>query len=485
MRFSTRHLFILLVLLAIFTMATRNIADPDFWWHLRTGQLIAESHTIPKTDPFSFTKSGTEWVTHEWLAELIIFKLYEIGRFALLIFSFAAMITGSFAFVYARCVGKPYIAGFFIIIGLIALAPVIGVRPQIFTILLGSLFLYFLDRYVASNQRKFLYAIPLLMILWVNLHSGYALGIAIVFIYIIAEVISIVIMKIGANNSDVEISITHIKYLVSVFLLTCIAVVINPNGIRMYSYPFTTLTSPAMQNNIQEWFSPNFHLPYWQPFALLLILALAFGMLLPSKISITHAIGAVFFGYAALRSARNVPFFVITIIPILCLQLDSFIQKIWGKAKSISVVTRSQTVINSLIAFLFLFVILIRLVFVAGQQQKTERESYPERAANWIVSSHPEANIFNAYEWGGYLIWRLYPEYRIFIDGRADVYGDDFIEQYLGGIRGEQNIFVIMDKYDINTIIVPKDSRITTNIGGSPQWSVAYQDELAIIYIRK
>src|SRR5512137_2497119 len=106
MKFTNRQIFFSVVILGIFLWTLRPIADPDFWWHLRTGQLIVQTHTIPRTDPFSFTKAGGPWITHEWLSEVFIFGLFHMGNYGLLIFFFSIIITGSFFLAYLRCPGE-------------------------------------------------------------------------------------------------------------------------------------------------------------------------------------------------------------------------------------------------------------------------------------------------------------------------------------------------------------------------------------------
>src|ERR687885_3036980 len=123
---TTRRLFLFILCAALFAMATREISDPDFWWHLRTGQFIVETRTIPHTDIYSFTNNGREWVTHEWLSEVLIYLLYRAGGFGLLIISFAAIITTAFVFVYRRCAAKPFLAGFALLLGGLATAPTWG-----------------------------------------------------------------------------------------------------------------------------------------------------------------------------------------------------------------------------------------------------------------------------------------------------------------------------------------------------------------------
>ena len=178
MRFTIRQVFFGLLFISLFLFTLRPIADPDFWWHLRTGELIAQSHTIPHSDPFSFTNSGKPWVAHEWLSELMIYGLYHLGSFGLLIFSFSTIITIAFYLSYLRSPNssRPYIAGFVLLLGALASAPTWGVRPQMVSLLFTSLFLYLLDRYQQERKLKFLIPIPVLTVFWVNLHAGYLLG---------------------------------------------------------------------------------------------------------------------------------------------------------------------------------------------------------------------------------------------------------------------------------------------------------------------
>src|SRR5512132_1298074 len=110
MSLTPRRLFTAILFIALFVMAAREITDPDFWWHLRTGQYIVENATIPHGDIFSYTNAGQTWVTHEWLSEVIMYAVYRLGSYPALIVVFAAVITAAFALTYLRCAGQPYMA---------------------------------------------------------------------------------------------------------------------------------------------------------------------------------------------------------------------------------------------------------------------------------------------------------------------------------------------------------------------------------------
>ncbi len=186
MHLTIRKLFFILLMLGLFSMTLYPIVDPDFWWHLRTGQLIIQTQSIPHTDPFSFTNFGRPWITHEWLSELGLYWLFQFGSYGLLIFVFSLIITGAFLLSYLRCPveTRPYVAGFTLLLCAIATAPTWGVRPQMISLFITSGFLFLLDRYQSNEKVKYLIPLPLITLVWANLHAGYFLGLVIIFIYV-------------------------------------------------------------------------------------------------------------------------------------------------------------------------------------------------------------------------------------------------------------------------------------------------------------
>ena len=142
---QTRRVFVVILALGLFTMTARGITDPDVWWHLRTGQLISQNHGIFHTDPYSFTRFGQPWINHEWLSEVLMFALYRVAGFGGLIVAFAAVISATLFLVFLRSAGRPYLAALMTLWGAVASAPSWGVRPQMFSLLLASIFLVLLE----------------------------------------------------------------------------------------------------------------------------------------------------------------------------------------------------------------------------------------------------------------------------------------------------------------------------------------------------
>jgi len=436
MRLTIRQVFFGLLFISLFLFTLRPIADPDFWWHLRTGELIAQSHTIPHYDPFSFTNNGKPWIAHEWLSELVIYGLYRLGSYGLLIFSFSTIISIAFYLSYLRSPNnsRPYIAGFVLLLGALASAPTWGVRPQMVSLLFTSLFLYLLDRYQRERKLKFLIPIPVLTVFWVNLHAGFLLGLVIILLYIIGSLIELFVHKTLKKDFDDPAIYKSILHLITALFVSLLSTLLNPNGTSILIYPFQTLSSPAMQQFIQEWFSPDFHQLMWQPLALFFLAFIGAGLLSRKSPSPTKLLLTLVFGYAALLSARNVPFFSLAAIPILAEEIDSII--------SLPVVDHKPSKIVGIGSILLLCVALlligIRFGQVVEEQGNSEADTFPKAAVDFIQINNMEGNIFNSYGWGGYLIWRLYPDHFIFIDGRADVYGDQFLINYINIYRAHR-----------------------------------------------
>lgn len=484
MRLTLRQVFFILLFLVLFLMTLYPITDPDFWWHLRTGQLILQTHAIPHTDPFSFTSIGKPWVAQEWLSEVFMFGLYRIGSYGLLIFVFSLIITGAFLLSYLRSPRKsrPYVAGFTLLLGAFATWPTWGVRPQMISLLLTSLFLYMLDRHQVEGKLKFIVPLPVIMLVWVNLHAGYILGLIIIAIYVAGSLIELLKEKLQKTKSLNALPLNSTLMLSATLGASILATLVNPNGLRILLYPFLSLTSQATQQFIQEWFSPDFHQLIWQPLAWFILAIIIAGMLRKQGISASKILLTLVFVYAALRSMRYVPLFAIVTIPILSEQIGSFFE-IQPEVKKPS---RQFNWLIPIVMVCSVAVISICFVHVVQQQPKSEAEDFPKAAVDWIAENHPEGNIFNSYYWGGYIIWRLYPQYQVYVDGRAfDVYGDKFLYDYMDIYRAQSNWEEALDKQAVRLVVVDPKSGLASALRQSSGWEIVYEDQLSVLFDKK
>ena len=303
----------------------------------------------------------------------------------------------------------------------------------------------------------------------------------IILLYIIGNLIELFVHKTLKKDFDDPAISKSILHLIAVLVLSLLSTLLNPNGTSILIYPFQTLSSPAMQQFIQEWFSPDFHQLMWQALALFFLAFIGAGFLSRKSPSPTKLLLTLVFGYAALLSARNVPLFALTAIPILAEEIDSII--------SLPVVDYKPSKIVGIGSILLLCVALlltgIRFTQIVHEQGKAEADTFPKVAVDFIQINNLEGKIFNSYGWGGYLIWRLYPDRFVFIDGRADVYGDQFLNNYINIYRGHAGWQEKLDAYKITQVLVEPASNLADALLQSPAWQVSYQDKTAILFEKK
>jgi len=479
---NPRQLFVVVLFSAIIFITLRPVTDPDFWWHLTTGQLINQTQQIPKQDPFSYTALGKPWTTHEWLSELMIFKIFQAGSFGALILVFSMIITAAYLLVYLRCPGssRPYIAGFALILGAAASAPLWGVRPQMITLLFFSLFLYLLERYQHEHKLRFLIPLPLLMLVWVNLHGGYILGLGVMGVYIAGAAIELVWRATHAKTALRE-GLQPVLTQIGIFIGTVLAALINPNGVRILTYPFETLTDPAMHAFIQEWFPPDFRELMWLPLALLIVALIVSSIRGHHTRSIPQVLLVLIFGYLALRSMRNVPLFVIVAVPVLAGQIDSFIGAKLPQIKD----KKTFSWMNLLVTGVLIILVGLRFQQQAGEQPQAEAKNFPKQAADWILIHRPTGNMFNAYSWGGYLIYRLYPDFPVYIDGRADLYGPGFFSKYADTYLAKPGWEATISQENIAYVLVESNSTLADALRQSPGWDIPFEDDHSVIFQRR
>ncbi len=479
---STRKMFVVVLLLCLFTLGVREVLDPDIWWHLRTGQYIVETRSIPHADIYSSTSLGKQWVTHEWLAEVFIYETYRALGYAGLSMVFAMLIMASFAIVYWRSPGRPYIAGFAVLLAAIATVPIWGARPQVFSLLFTSLFLWVLEQHRRELNARRLWMLFPLMLIWVNLHGGFALGPALIAIFIVGW-----LLDLWAAEEQRPRAWTAIRQLGAVLVASLAAVLINPNGIRMYSYPLETLRSSAMQAYIVEWFSPNFHMVEYQPLALLMLATFVLLGLSRKRPRASELLLLAVSAYAALRSARHIPVFALIAAPILAEHT-----LVWVRSRPAAnwlyaperLPSQRRAAFHLAALLLLAMACTLRIRHVVGNQDTVEAKKLPRAAVEFIKAEHLPEPIYNWYNWGGYLIWKLYPDYRVYIDGRADMYGDAFLTEFLGTYFGTSDWERSLDRFQVRTVVVPPDSALASLLRQTPRWTKMFEDHQAVIFTR-
>lgn len=472
---TTNRTFLAVVFLGIFAMSARSVSDPDVWWHLKTGQLIAQTRSVPHVDSFSFTRAGYPWVAHEWLTELFIYGIYRVGGWGALIVIFAVLVSAAFFLVYLRSAPDPFSSGVVVLLGAWATAPLWGVRPQVVSLLLTSLWFLILER-SERNPRLLWWTLPL-TVFWVNLHAGFALGLALLLLFLAGEFLEQFTSSRPSNYA-------RLRALAFTFLFDLLLVPLNPNGAKMYFYPFDTLRSKAMQNYIAEWASPNFHHAEYIPFLLLLLATtatLAWSRLRVRPRDILLLMASTF---AALSSIRMIPFFVLVAVPVLSRSAERWAPRRSQDRVSARVPLPYAGLLNALILFALAGFVGFQIRTVVHRQPEVEAQRFPVGAVDYL-QAHPGAGpIFNLYDWGGYLIWRLNPQTLVFIDGRADLYGESLMREFADTYNLRDDWQKALQTWRIQTVLVNPDSALAVALQNAPGWEVGYSDSQAIVLER-
>ncbi len=469
-RLTPQRLIVWVLFIAIFAMAIREAADPDMWWHLAAGRHLVEHRTMLYEDIFSYTKLGTRWHMHEWLTEVGMYLLYKLGGIPLLILFSAGIIMVSMLLVYVQCESRPYIAVFLILLGAVASAPLWGVRPQMLNVLFMALLTLWLERYRAGHNRV-IWRFPVLMIFWCNMHAGFFLGLGLIAVILGGDAFA----RIFGFASERTLSWKAWRNLLISLGLCVLASLVNPNGHHMLLYSFDTLGSPTMQAYIHEWASPDFHRIEFWPFAALLLGGSFLLVIARKRMEFTDLVLFFGFGFAGLLSMRHISLFAVAGVPVVTRALADI--------KLFSFRGRNIPWLNWAVVALALVAVIFRFYDILGKNRAYEEEYYPVAALAFIEDQDLlDARIYNSYNWGGYLIWHRVP---VYIDGRADVYGDDFINQYMLAYQLHGNWRVPLDKYDADYVLIESRASLGSLLEEAPEWEPVYEDEVAVVFVRQ
>jgi hypothetical protein len=431
-------IFFFLLIIAYFT--TDQWLDPDFGWHLKTGELILQ-RGVPKVDWYSFTMPDFPWIDHEWLTDVLIYKIYSFFGFKFLLVLFLAI---SILAIFLQINFEKFWYSIFLIsLGYLSCFFYLGVRPQIITWLFLSILLKILDSFLRKKRQKIIFAFPALFLIWVNLHGGFFVG------------IFILLLTLFLKGLEREWSLFFSLFII--LSLSFVATLINPYGIRIYEEVFRTIGDRNLIFIIAEWSPLPFHVSVFQFLYLGLFLTFFFALLKFKEINLKDLVLPLVFLFFALLHTRHFPLFVIVSLPYFTDFLVKVKNKIspFGKKLLFSHDKISLSILGVL-AFLIIFQLYSFL------SPKNKGLTYPSPEAISFLKTLPlSENLFNPYEWGGYLIWKI-PERRVFIDGRMPSWRKDgkyIVSDYLKIRRREGNFQEILEKYDIKLILLEKEEK--------------------------
>lgn len=476
--------FLSVFLLLSFSAGKGLLADCDTGYHIRAGEFILDTFSIPKQDIFSFLSPPLYWTAHEWLSEVIMALLHRAFGMTGVVIFFSFIIAAVY-YLLLRGI-QTYKGNIFLTLLVVLL--VVGAsqihwlaRPHIFSLFLVVIWYYLLDSY-QYRDKNHLYLLPLIMLLWVNLHGGFIAAFILSGIYLFYNLARLFISQ-GEEKADYK---KKAKILGAATFACLLVSLINPYGYHILLFPFRLTSDRILMDNVLEFLSPNFHEPLI--FKYLLLSAIAVLALSGKRLNLIELGLILLFTYMSLYSARYIPLFGIIAAPILTRQAEYMLQsegRLAGffkkRAERISPIDASAK------GYLWPVAAVLAVIILAATgrvEYGFDEKIKPVAAVEFLKKEHLEGNMFNSDEFGDYIIYIAYPHYKVFIDGRLDMYGSERIKEYFKVARIEAGLYDVLKKHNINWIIFDARSALSQFLIQRDDWKLIYADKVANIFLR-
>lgn len=497
----TDLIFLALLGVLLFTpLSNKLLSDAGTGWHIRTGQLIVATHAIPRIDTFSSTMSGKPWFAWEWLYDVVVGRLEAEWGLNGVVWLTACLIATVFAWTFRLLIsrGVNVLAG--IVLVLIALsASTIHflARPHVVSWLFTLVWFWILDCVERDQaRRRWLFFLPLLMLVWVNMHGGFLLGFVLLAIFWIGSAWD----WFRGREDRLEDSLRRIaaqkrfRDLTLVGLLSALASLVNPYGWHLHAHIYGYLTNRFLMNHVDEFQSPNFHDLAPKCFAILVLIVVGAVMARGRNLRISGALTLLFAIYAALYASRNIPTSSILLVMIAA---PLFRREDWplpgeqhraGFLRRMTAMERQQRghvwCIVGVLGTLSICMLGGRL----GTKQIIDADfnssRMPTEAVNYLANAETTGSVLAPDYWGGYLIYRLYPRTRVVVDDRHDLYGEQFLSSYLKWIHAESGWQEFVEAQGVGCILLPRNAAIATVMEASRDWRTVYADSQAVMFVR-
>lgn len=474
---------------------TVRLWDPDYFFHLKAGEYIVQRGALPATDPFLFTQEGQPWVLHEWLFEVV---LYLAHRFA-----GAAGVRSLSAILFALCswvvftTARRYLSevGAIVLIALVSVPIFIGLapRPHLVTYLFFAVYLLLLLDYVDRGTERGLWFLPLLMVVWANMHGGFLVGIVLEILVLLG-----ILLTRRLCLEDGAVARARVQPLLVATALTVVAGAATPYHFGHYLYPFK-VTGLWITQRISEWQPPALAGLSALPYLLILAAWLVAQVLRrsrPSPMDLT--IGAALI-YLSFTSFRHLPLAALAlVVGIARASADGaresaleLVRRLLGGAVSAysrrarkELGVHAERRLNASVLIAAFAAVAIAVQGLEERQLKSGDAVIGWRAIEFIQASGVQGRVFNEYGFGGYLTYRLWPGVRAFIDGRADIFSDDFSRDYIRIFNGDEGWRAALDRYEVDLAIVPRSAPLRQLLLESHRFHEIYADEHNVVLKR-
>jgi hypothetical protein len=487
----------LLCTLVFSALSVRLLGDAGIGWHIRTGQLILATHRIPHLDPFSSSMAGKPWFAWEWLYDMVAGALDSAAGLNGVVWFNGLIIAVVFArtFQWLMKRGVNVLAAVPLLLLAMSAAMIhFLARPHVVTWLFTAAWFAILDASERealtgrTRRNRLVWILPLLMLLWVNLHGGFVIGFILLGIYWLGacwiwwrrkqERIEDALIKIAATQ--------RARQLLWVGIGCSAASLVNPYGWKLHRHVFAYLSNRFLMNHIQEFQSPDFHGWSGRCFLALILITVAAMAVRGRELRFSELLVVLFSTYSGIYAARNIPvgsiLLVMIVAPLIC---SSPSPGFFGRMSRMQ--SSLHTHLWPVIAIIFSFAIALHGGRVGAAQLMNAHFSpnrMPVAAVDYIQQHALAGPVLSTDFWGGYLVYRFYPQEQVVVDDRHDLYGEAFFKSYLKTYRGERGWQEFLRERPAGCLLFPRDAAITNLLLEDADWKAMFQDDVAAVFVR-
>ena len=473
------------------------LTDSDTGWHIRSGEVILQNRRVPTVDPFSFTMNGQPWIAWEWLSDVVMALAHHIGDLGGVVWVAMLLLGMISVILYKETVAES--GHRLIAIALTWLAMAASTihwlaRPHLVTPLMAAVFCRILNSAERKQNAARLWSLPLLTILWTNLHGGFFVGIALICTY-----------AVGTGTEELlygsrqNVLVRSRKYLLAA-AMCALASLLNPYGYRLHIHVAEYLGTSFYIARISEFQSIDFHSFTAAYFETMLMLAIAAAMWHLRSRRFTHALLLLTWSHLALFSARNIPIFAAVAVPGISVAMREWLDsEMWSRRfketlreleSGIHLLAERSKNKGRHLAPCFALLVLAVLLAHPGHrkilQAEFDKGRFPLDAAVFLSQQHlvSPIRLYSSWQWGGYLTYRLWPSLTVFDDGRTDFYGPAFVNEGLRVWDANPEWSGILDRYQVNAALLPVDSALASVMRERDDWKPVYQDRVAVLFAK-
>jgi hypothetical protein len=474
------------------------LIDGDVWWHIRAGREVISTGRIPSVDSWSIAGMGMPWTSQDWLSNVAMALTFQMGTWGptLLSLLFATLAAAALGVLSRGIAIRTPEAGWlsrivWLAVGLTVAGPVLGVRVQVIDLVLAAAVTLLLWAYLRERDRSSLVWLPVIAVVWANLHAGWVLLFLISGAVVVGEAID---RAVGRQLEPEPLRWEAIGWLVVALVISVGAIAINPNGAELYLYPLETSSIQAHRDFLAEWSPPDLtSLPGQLFLGFVVIGVLPTFVLGWRQVRLADAFLLVGLTVMAATAAR----FLLVAGPIGAAVVAIVVGPVVGRSsigRAAGPILDRMARPSRLPRLRWLNLLLAGLLIAIGgaiilvrtspdAQQTAVADHMPVAAVDWMVAHDVGERPFNTYSWGGYLGFRR-PDTLVYIDGRSDIYGDTPIRRYADAISLRADPSQLLAEHDIDHVLFNTDHPFAEWLDDNPAWDREYRDRIASVWVR-